>query len=201
MTSPAVYRRLTAEIDAAEKSGTLSSPATFAEASKLPYLQACIKEGLRVWPPVCGWNPRVTPPEGDEYNGIKLPSGVSVGWAPYSMQRNPAIYGPNPELFNPERWLDAPPTQLEIMNRHIDLTFYTGRYKCLGRNVALMELSKVYVELLRRYDLSLVYPAQPWYCRNASLWIQREMWTKVSKREKEEVKIFSSEQATSLELE
>lgn len=50
MRTPAAYEKLQAEIDQAFEDGRLSEMPTFQEASKLPYLDACIKEGLRVYP-------------------------------------------------------------------------------------------------------------------------------------------------------
>lgn len=50
MHTPAAYEKLQAEIDQAFEDGRLSEIPTFQEASKLPYLDACIKEGLRVYP-------------------------------------------------------------------------------------------------------------------------------------------------------
>lgn len=50
MHTPAAYEKLQAEIDHAFEDGRLSEIPTFQEASKLPYLDACIKEGLRVYP-------------------------------------------------------------------------------------------------------------------------------------------------------
>ena len=50
ITTPRVLAKLLAEISGA----TLSSPISDVEAKKMPYLQATIKEGLRIWPPAIG---------------------------------------------------------------------------------------------------------------------------------------------------
>lgn len=50
MHNPEAYSRLEIEIDRAVDDGLLSMPATYKEAIKLPYLCACIKEALRIWP-------------------------------------------------------------------------------------------------------------------------------------------------------
>lgn len=50
MHNPRVYRRLQTEIDQAVNERRLSMPPTYKEASKLPYLCACIKEALRIHP-------------------------------------------------------------------------------------------------------------------------------------------------------
>lgn len=71
--------RLRAEIDAAAEKGRISSPIQDVEARTLPYLQACIKEGLRLFPPVTGLMPKVVPPEGDTFNGVFIPGGTEIG--------------------------------------------------------------------------------------------------------------------------
>ena len=79
ITTPRVLWRLRAEIDEAEKNGNISSPIRDTEARALPYLQACIKEGLRMFPPVTGLFNKVVGPEGDVFNGMFLPGGTEIG--------------------------------------------------------------------------------------------------------------------------
>jgi hypothetical protein len=69
-----VLSELRAEIAAA----SVSVPITDGEARKLPYLQAVIKEGLRIWPPVVGLMAKEDPPGGDEINGMFVPEGLPL---------------------------------------------------------------------------------------------------------------------------
>ena len=71
--------RLRAEIDEVVNNGSISSPIQDCEARALPYLQACIKEGLRMFPPATGRLPKEVPPEGDTFNGVFLPGGTEIG--------------------------------------------------------------------------------------------------------------------------
>lgn len=50
MHSPSVYERLQKEVDLAVNEGRLGMPATYKQASQLPFLNACIKEALRIHP-------------------------------------------------------------------------------------------------------------------------------------------------------
>lgn len=52
MKNPVVLRQVVEEIDAAAQQGELSNPVKFAEASKLPYFVACVKETLRIHPSI-----------------------------------------------------------------------------------------------------------------------------------------------------
>jgi cytochrome P450 len=81
ITIPRVHEKLLAEISGA----TLSSPISDAEAKKLPYLQAIIKEGLRIYPPVAGLMAKRVPPEGDTINGMFVPGGTQIGYGAWGI--------------------------------------------------------------------------------------------------------------------
>src|ERR1700712_4340265 len=68
MSAPLIYSRLQAEIDTATSLGKISLPITDSEARKLPYLQAVIKEGLRIMPPATGLSPKTVPKGGEMIN-------------------------------------------------------------------------------------------------------------------------------------
>ncbi|KAL6719334.1 hypothetical protein ACLMJK_003573 [Lecanora helva] len=77
LKSPECKRRLIDEIDTKWADGKLTEPITFNQAEEMPYLQACIWEGLRCHPAV-GMNlPRVTPQGGIQVGGQHIPKGVS----------------------------------------------------------------------------------------------------------------------------
>lgn len=147
MTSPQAYARLANEVRTASAEARISSPITEAEARQLPYLQAVIKEGLRINPPVTGTMDTIVPPGGDVLCGIPVPEGVEVGVAMFSLQSLQSVYGVDAEVFRPERWLEADEAQLKEMNSTWDLIFKYGKWQCLGKNVALIELNKVFVEV------------------------------------------------------
>jgi cytochrome P450 len=77
MKNPECLRKLRLEIDTAEQEGHVSSPMTFREGQQLPYLQATIKEALRLHPAVGQILARVVPEGGAELAGRFFPPGVS----------------------------------------------------------------------------------------------------------------------------
>ena len=79
ITTPRVLWRLRREIDEAVNNGCVSDPIQDSEARALPYLQACVKEGLRLFPPAAGLLKKVVPPEGDSLNGVFVPGGTEIG--------------------------------------------------------------------------------------------------------------------------
>jgi cytochrome P450 len=156
ITQPAAIAKLQTELNQAEQRGLISNPViTFEEAKALPYLQACVKEGLRIWPPVMGLMQKVVPPAGESLNGQFVPGGTQIGYCAWGVHRNPAIFGKDAEMFRPDRWLEADEEQLEAMNRTHDLVFGSGRYACLGKPVALIELSKAIAEVRVIYNQSV----------------------------------------------
>ena len=146
ITNPLVYAKLQLEIDNAVYSNSISSPIQLDEAGKLPYLQACIKEGLRVFPPVASLRGRTTPPQGDHLNGYFVPGGVNIGFNIRSMQRH-QVFGLDPEVFRPERWLESGTERLAEMSKVHGMIFNHGGAKCLGIHIAYLTLNKFFVEV------------------------------------------------------
>ena len=191
ITHPRVYRKLQLEIDEAVKSGVApeSGVVSDAEARKLPYLGAIVREGMRVHPPVVNLFSRITPASGDvvtisgkEYH---IPGGTLIGYSAWSMHRNnTSLYGPDAYIFRPERWLVEDADKLTKMTKTNDMVFGYGRWVCLGRNIALIEVHKAVFELFRHFDFALTDPTKPWETHNSlGLFEIRNMWVDVTSRE------------------
>ncbi|CAK7269790.1 hypothetical protein SEPCBS57363_003778 [Sporothrix epigloea] len=194
MSSPATYLRLTQEIRGAVVEGRISSAVvTDAEARELSYLQAVIKEGMRINPPVAGTMDVVVPEGGDTICGYPVPGGTEIGCSEFGAQQLASVFGPDADVFRPERWLEAEAAakegsqpdidRLRQMNLTWGLIFKAGKWQCLGKEVALIELNKVFVELLRRYDFTLVNASKPWNSKNAGIFIQSDLFTKITRAE------------------
>ena len=150
LTNPPVYVSLKKEIDTAISRGNISFPVTTnAEASALPHLQACIKEGLRLWQPLNGLQTKLSPLDQEmEISGVRIPPGTQVALSQHSMMRRRDIFGEDAGIFRPERWIAADDAEmLKRMEKVWELSFAAGRFTCLGRGIALMEVNKVLVEV------------------------------------------------------
>jgi cytochrome P450 len=155
ITTPRVYFTLQAEIDLAIREGRISSPVVSdREAQQLTYLKAVIKEGLRIWPPGTGLLAKVVPPEGDTSNGLFLPGGTDIGVNTWAIMRNAEVFGGDADIFRPERWLEANPEQTAKMEKSLEWVWGYGKYVCMGKSVALIELRKVFVEVSSRRVLA-----------------------------------------------
>ncbi|KAJ5818475.1 Cytochrome P450 E-class group I [Penicillium riverlandense] len=152
LKNPAVYGALNHEIEQATNRGELSTPhIKYHEASKLPYLSACIKEGARIHPSVALTMPRQVPAGGCNIAGQWVPGGFRVGINPSVVQLDKSVFGDDAEAYNPDRWLQA---DADKMNKYI-LQFGAGSRTCMGKNISLCEIYKVIPTLLRAYRLEL----------------------------------------------
>lgn len=73
--------------------------------AKLLYVDAVIKETLRLYAPLPGSEPRSLPLT-TTIDGYVIPARTVVSMSPYSLHRNPEVFK-DPLKFNPDRWLDA----------------------------------------------------------------------------------------------
>ncbi|KAK8064537.1 pisatin demethylase (cytochrome P450) [Apiospora phragmitis] len=183
ITTPVAYMALRREIDDAADLGKLSSPISESEAKKLPYLQAVIREGLRMYPPTTGLGSKQVPKGGDIVNGCPLPEGTQIGTNYFGLMRSRELWGYDANVFRPERWLEASEEKYRFMANLVDLEFGFGKYQCLGKSIAMMELNKVFVELLRRFDFTIVNPQTPIRAWSAVFWVASDFWLRISQRE------------------
>jgi cytochrome P450 len=132
-------------------------PITWNEGQSMIYFQAVLKECLRIHPGLGQIVPRDIPAGGLTICGTYLPEGTVVGCNAWTIHRDRGVFGEDADEFVPERWLNASDEHLRAMENAI-FTFGAGSRICLGKNIALLEITKVVPELLRRFEISLVDP-------------------------------------------
>lgn len=145
-TNHRIHAKLLDELDTAASQGLVSSPIRNSEAVKLPYFQACVDEALRRFPPITQLRERVSPPGGDTIDGTYIPGGTNIGLNAWGLQRH-QCFGSDPEVFRPERWLEADQERLTEMRKVQGLIFGYGDTKCLGILQASMIINKTLVEV------------------------------------------------------
>ncbi|GAB1317881.1 Pisatin demethylase [Madurella fahalii] len=191
MATPHVVAKLRKEIDVAVRSGKVPESGagiiSLATAKQLPYLQAVIREGLRVYPPVRNLLPKDIPPGGDtvmvDGKPVFLPGGADIGVSVLAMHRNKRLFGDDADLFRPERWFEADPNRLAAMLKVNDLTFGHSRWACPGKTIAQMELNKVIFEAFRYFDWAIANPASPWDAFNVfGIFVINDQWVQVTAR-------------------
>lgn len=112
VTTPMVLEMAQAELDSVVGYDRLP---TFEDMRNLPYLRAFCKEVLR-WRPVAvlGGTPHACS-EDDFYNGYYIPKGTVILGNSWAINLNPEYY-PNPDHFNPLRFLDVEPHSLSYLS-------------------------------------------------------------------------------------
>ncbi|CVL05964.1 uncharacterized protein FPRN_14156 [Fusarium proliferatum] len=158
---PATMHKLRQELGDARASGHISNPITFREAQGLPYLQAVIKEGLRLHPAVGFTMPRVVPKGGKKLAGRVFPEGTIVGINPWVAHRNSDIFGQDADEFRPERWLSS--SQQTIEKKEMEayfMAFGLGSRTCIeettqpnGIVLALQYWHFIHAELDQRHAI------------------------------------------------
>lgn len=156
LKNPATLDKLRKEIASAVGEGRLSSPPVFKEAHELPYLQAVIQESLRMYPPIGLPLQRKVPAGGKEICGHFFPAGTVVGANVLALHRNHSIWGEDAYRFRPERWLEADKETHAVFERNW-APFGLGTRTCIGKNISLLEISKLVPELVQRFDFELTH--------------------------------------------
>jgi len=99
---------------------------------ELEYLDAVIKEGLRLWPPIPMSQPRYVPQGGRIIDGFGVSGGTVVSAQAWSVHRLNERVFESGEEFRPERWLEGDKERKMEMMRGF-FTFGMGGRGCTGR--------------------------------------------------------------------
>ncbi|TBU23430.1 cytochrome P450 [Dichomitus squalens] len=127
---PEVQVKARAELDAVVGSDRLP---TFEDHKSLPYITAIAKESMR-WQSVVPLGIPHRSLEDDEFRGYFIPKGSAVIANLYAFSRDERVY-PNPESFNPERFLKNGKINTEVRDPNT-FVFGYGRRICPGRHFA-----------------------------------------------------------------
>ncbi|XP_023759798.1 cytochrome P450 76T24 [Lactuca sativa] len=119
--------------------------------SQLPYLQAVIKETLRLHPPA----PFLVPHQAInnvEVQGYIVPKNAQIFCNVWAMGRDPNIWS-DPETFMPERFLEV---NIDYKGQDYEfIPFGAGRRICPGLNIAHRMLHILLGSLIHKFDWKL----------------------------------------------
>ncbi|XP_010062039.2 cytochrome P450 78A7 [Eucalyptus grandis] len=129
-----------------------------ANVAKLPYLQAIVKETLRVHPPgpLLSWA-RLSTSDVHLSNGMVVPAGTTAMVNMWAITHDPNVWK-DPLAFRPERFLDGTALDDGSINfdvRGADLRlapFGAGRRSCPGKNLGLATVGLWVAKLVRRFN-------------------------------------------------
>ncbi|XP_073499633.1 cytochrome P450 4B1-like [Phyllobates terribilis] len=118
--------------------------------SKLPYTTMCIKESMRLYPPVPGVARELKEPI-TFFDGRSLPKGTVILLSMFCLNRSPSMWD-NPEVFDPLRFS---PENSSSRHSHAYVPFSAGSRNCIGQNFAMNEMKVAIALTLPRFELSL----------------------------------------------
>jgi hypothetical protein len=120
--------KLQTEVDALVPSeASLLGIPSIVDCDKLPFLDAIIKETLRLYTPIAASQPRISSTT-THIDGFTIPPNTVVSMSAYSLHRNATVFK-DPLTFNPERWLE--PNSISEMNKWW-WAFSSGARMCIG---------------------------------------------------------------------
>lgn len=133
MRTPHVYQKLCQEI---RTTFPKAEDMSFLKLQQLPYMNACLEEGMRIFPSIPTGLVRTVPQGGDSIAGEWIPGGTTVSVHSWSAT-HVATNWVEPECFIPERWLSD---DEKGNQRDASQPFSLGPRGCIGRHLSYMEL-------------------------------------------------------------
>lgn len=149
LRNPSRHAALVTELESAG----LASPPSFESVSRLPYLDATLKEAMRLNPVNQAPLERQVPPGGATLAGVYIPGGTSVALNTAALALREDVWGQKPDEFRPERWTQADPVEKTKMDR-VFYGFGHGKRMCIGQHIAWLEMKKGLAEILLNYEVS-----------------------------------------------
>ena len=163
---PEWMQKVVDELDALYADG---SSVSFQALREIPFLDACVKETLRLHPPLILLL-RVAR-EDLEVGGFAIREGQLVGATPAVSNRLGEVFA-DPEEFRPERYLE--PRFEDTSNPWTWIPFGAGRHRCVGAAFAQMQLKAIFSVLLRRFDFEMAQPSESYRNDFSKMVIQLE---------------------------
>jgi cytochrome P450 len=153
---------------------------------------------MRLHPGVAYPLERYVPPEGATICGVELPGGTNVSVTAPVVHIDKTVYGDDAASFRPERWLEASPDQLKLMDRSflavrsrlfpssdlflcclaismqvlMSVQFGAGARTCIGKNISILEMGKFVPQILRHFELEWASERPDWETEAVWFWKQ-----------------------------
>ncbi|EJD37771.1 cytochrome P450 [Auricularia subglabra TFB-10046 SS5] len=145
---PHIQRKAQREVDAFLESQGGRLP-QIDDREALPYVEAVMRECMRMYPPASAWLM-----EDDVYEGMSIPEDSIVVANAWAMLRDETHYA-DPHNFNPERYFDSDRGRLDpdVLDPR-SICFGFGRRICPGRYFAEAEVWLMMTSVLYCFDIT-----------------------------------------------
>lgn len=160
-------KRVQEEIDA---TSSAEERLTLRQCESMPFLSAIIQETLRLYSASPAIFPRVVPHQGVVVGSHAIPGGASIATQPYSVHRDPEIFGYDCDIWRPERWMTNDTERTKRMHaammpfskgrcldrfsraNSLTLSLASGSRNCLGQNLAYLEIYLILATIFKTFD-------------------------------------------------
>ncbi|KAF6806701.1 cytochrome P450 [Colletotrichum sojae] len=147
-TRPDVQDRLKEEVGSLCKGKPKDWEPSYEEIEHLPYVNNFLREILRCYSPAI-FLPREAA-EDVTVCGVFIPAGTQVTLCPAVAHFNPLVWGPDAEVFDPDRWSDGRAAK----DSYAMEAFMQGPTGCIAKNMALLNVKAVIIAFARNFRFS-----------------------------------------------
>ncbi|MVT70275.1 cytochrome P450 [Bradyrhizobium pachyrhizi] len=152
---PEVLKKAYEEVDRVLGPDVNARP-TYQQVTQLTYITQCLKEALRLWPPAPAYG--IAPLNDETIGGkYKLKKNTFITILVMALHRDPSVWGPKPDVFDPENFSREAEAKRPI---NAWKPFGNGQRACIGRGFAMHEAALAIGMILQRFKLIDVHRYQ-----------------------------------------
>ena len=145
---PEVLKKAYEEVDRVLGPDTDARP-TYQQVTQLTYVTQILKEALRLWPPAPAYG--IAPLNDETIGGkYKLKKNTFITILVMALHRDPSVWGPNPDAFDPENFSREAEAARPV---NAWKPFGNGQRACIGRGFAMHEAALAVGMILQRFKL------------------------------------------------
>src|SRR5580692_8250870 len=145
---PEVLRNAYEEVDRV-LGPDLDARPTYQQVTQLTYITQILKEALRLWPPAPAYG--ISPLSDQTIGGkYKLRKNTFITVLVMALHRDPSVWGPNPDAFDPENFSREAEAARPV---NAWKPFGNGQRACIGRGFAMHEAALAIGMILQRFKL------------------------------------------------
>jgi cytochrome P450 / NADPH-cytochrome P450 reductase len=145
---PEVLKKAYEEVDRVLGPDIAAKP-TYQQVTQLTYITQILKEALRLWPPAPAYG--ISPLQDETIGGqYKLKKNTFVTVLVLALHRDPSVWGPNPDAFDPENFSREAEAARPV---NAWKPFGNGQRACIGRGFAMHEAALAIGMILQRFKL------------------------------------------------
>jgi cytochrome P450 / NADPH-cytochrome P450 reductase len=145
---PEVLKKVYEEVDRVLGPDINAKP-TYQQVTQLTYITQILKEALRLWPPAPAYG--ISPLSDETIGGkYKLKKNTFITVLVLALHRDPSVWGPNPDAFDPENFSRDAEAARPL---NAWKPFGNGQRACIGRGFAMHEAALALGMILQRFKL------------------------------------------------